>query len=406
MRPLPYRTIAALVAYALAGGLTALAGLGLAGLDTATAVLLGLGVVGAAFLLHLFTGIMGERRRMIAWVTEQDRLLPELDERLLQVERNVTAMLSELTAEQSRKTADLAAELSLLRLMMERLAGDMRQAGVTGNGAPGVPASAQGEQGGRDIAALLRSALKESRVDLYLQPIVKLPSRKVAHYEALSRLRDEDGQVFTPSDYLGEAAEAGLVSLLDNLLLFRSINLIRRLGPRRPGVRLFCNMSAGSLTDETFLAELAEFLSQQRELAGRLVFEFSASDLARLPDAAIARLEELARLGFAFSIDNVTDVGALDPARLARLNVRFLKMDADVYLHGPVPHVRAVLAETLERHGMTLIVTRIETDRTVAEVLELGATCGQGYLFGQPRPGRGVAAPLTDTAQNHFESGL
>ncbi|MCH8684874.1 EAL domain-containing protein [Pedomonas mirosovicensis] len=398
MHPLPYRTITALVAYALAGGLTALAGLSLAGLDVTTALLLGLGVVGAAFLLHLIAGILGERRRMIAWVTEQDRLLPELDERLLRVERNVTAMLSDLTAEQSRKTADLAAELSLLRLMMERLAGDMRQAGVASDAASGALAAVGKGQAGRDIAALLRSALKESRVDLYLQPIVRLPSRKVMHYEALSRLRDEKGRVFTPSDYLDEAAEAGLVSLLDNLLLFRSINLIRKLGPRRPGVRLFCNMSAGSLTDETFLAELVEFLEQQRELADRLVFEFSAGDLAQLPEAAIAQLAELARVGFAFSIDNVTDMAALDLARLARLNVRFLKMDAEIYLSGPISYVRAVLAETLERHGMTLIVTRIETDRTVAEVLELGAAYGQGYLFGSPRPGRGVAVPPSEMA--------
>ena len=220
----------------------------------------------------------------------------------------------------------------------------------------------------------------------------------MVHYEALSRLRDEDGRVFTPSDYLGEAAEAGLVSLLDNLLLFRSINLIRKLGPRRPGVRLFCNMSATSLTDQTFMAELIEFLGEQPELPDRLVFEISADVLERLPESAIVQLADLARLGFAFSVDNVTNLGALDAERLARLNVRFLKMDADAFLGTPAGAARAMLAETFERHGVTLIITRIETDRTVAEVLELGATCGQGYLFGAPRPGRGTAVPLPETA--------
>ena len=393
-----YKTIVALAVCAVAGALVALAAMALAGLEMRRAILVGVLAGALAYVLRLMSSIFGERGRMIAWVTEQDRTLPELTERLLRMEQNVTALISELTAEQARKTAALTAELGLLRTMMERLASEGRfgarggAAGASGDGA------GEGERAATDIAALLRSALRESRVDLYLQPIVRLPNRKVVHYEALSRLRDEEGRVFTPSDYLGEAAEAGLVSLLDNLLLFRSINLIRKLGPRRPGVRLFCNMSAGSLTDETFLAELVEFLEQQRELADRLVFEFSAGDLAQLPEAAIAQLAELARVGFAFSIDNVTDMAALDLARLARLNVRFLKMDAEIYLSGPISYVRAVLAETLERHGMTLIVTRIETDRTVAEVLELGAAYGQGYLFGSLRPGRGVAVPPSEMA--------
>lgn len=393
-----YKTIVALAVCAVAGALVALAAMALAGLEMRRAILVGVLAGALAYVLRLMSSIFGERGRMIAWVTEQDRTLPELTERPLRMEQNVTALISELTAEQARKTAALTAELGLLRTMMERLASEGRfgarggAAGASGDGA------GEGERAATDIAALLRSALRESRVDLYLQPIVRLPNRKVVHYEALSRLRDEEGRVFTPSDYLGEAAEAGLVSLLDNLLLFRSINLIRKLGPRRPGVRLFCNMSAASLADETFMTELAEFLGQQPELPGRLVFEVAAGDLEWLPESAVERLETLARLGFAFSVDNVTDVSALDSTCLARLNVRFLKMDAAVFLNAPIGAPRETLAETLEHQGVTLIITRIETDRTAAEVVELGAACGQGYLFGAPRPGRGVAAPPPDVA--------
>ena len=41
----------------------------------------------------------------------------------------------------------------------------------------------------------IRRSLEENRVDLYLQPTVSLPQRKVRFYEALSRLRSEDGTV-------------------------------------------------------------------------------------------------------------------------------------------------------------------------------------------------------------------
>ena len=389
MHPLPFRIIAICLAYCVVGGLAALAVTVLAKASPIAAILIGLLVVGVGLLFQLVLGMAGERHRAVAWVAEQDRLLPELNERLMRMEENMAAVLDGTAVPHGRQVEDLAAEVSLLRLMMERLASE----GRTLEGEADASLAGAEDAAGRDVAALLRSALKDSRVDLYLQPIVRLPSRKVAYYEAFSRLRDEQGRVFAPGQYLevlGDASDAGLVPLLDNLLLFRSINLIRRLGPRRPGVKLFCNMSTSSLADGSFLPELADFLRQQPELAGRLVFEFTARDLSRVPEASEAYLEELAAQGFAFSIDNVADVDTLDPEQLAALNVRFVKVDAAHLLAAETPEPKSRLAERFEAHGVTLIATRIETDRTVAEVLDLGVSYGQGYLFGKPRPGRGA----------------
>lgn len=391
MHLIPFRIIAAFLAYVLAGGLTALAATVLVRASPTMAILLGLLVIGLGLLFQLVVGLAGERSRIVSWVAEQDRLLPELNERLMRMEENMSAVLDGANNHRPSQVEELAAELSLLRLTMERLAS---RGGFSGAQAEAdIRRQPAAGETSRDVAALLRSALKDSRVDLYLQPIVRLPSRKVAYYEAFSRLRDEQGRVFAPGHYLGElgdAPDAGLVPLLDNLLLFRSINLIRRLGPRRPEVKLFCNMSTSSLADGSFLPELADFLRQQPELAGRLVFEFTARDLARAPASSEDYLEELAEQGFAFSIDNVTDLDALDPRRLAALNVRFVKVDAAILL-ATAQEPRSMTAARFEAHGVTLIATRIETDKTVAEVLELGVACGQGYLFGRPRPGRGNA---------------
>lgn len=391
MHASPFRIVAAFLVYIVAGVATALAVSRLMGAGNTLAIVLGLLVVGLGLLVQLVIGMAGERRRIVSWVAEQDRLLPELNERLMRMEKSMSAVLEGASHPQGRQAEELAAELSLLRRMMEQLASAGPSASPGAGGKSAGDLKAEDAAVSQDMASLLRSALRDSRVDLYLQPIVRLPSRKVAYYEAFSRLRDEEGRVFAPGHHLralGEAADAGLVPLLDNLLLFRSINLIRRLGPRRPGVKLFCNMSTNSLADGSFLPELADFLRQQPELAGRLVFEFAAQDLARVPEAAEDYLEALAEQGFAFSVDNVTDLDTLDPKQLAALNVRFVKVDAAVLLAAETLEPKSRLAARFGAHGVTLIATRIETDKTVAEVLELGVPCGQGYLFGKPRPGR------------------
>jgi len=49
---------------------------------------------------------------------------------------------------------------------------------------------------------MIRASLEENRVDLYLQPTVSLPQRKVRFYEALSRLRSESGSIIMPAQYI------------------------------------------------------------------------------------------------------------------------------------------------------------------------------------------------------------
>ena len=58
------------------------------------------------------------------------------------------------------------------------------------------------------IVELIGKAVDANRIDLYLQPIVTLPQRKVRYYEALSRLRTDDGDVVPAGDFI-EAAESG-----------------------------------------------------------------------------------------------------------------------------------------------------------------------------------------------------
>ncbi len=96
------------------------------------------------------------------------------------------------------------------------------------------------------------SKISDSRIDLYLQPIVTLPQRKVRFYEALTRLRDEEGHIITPEDYLPAVHEAGIMTEIDNALLYRSISLVRRLVERKREVGVFCNISASTLLDSSF----------------------------------------------------------------------------------------------------------------------------------------------------------
>ncbi len=131
--------------------------------------------------------------------------------------------------------------------------------------------------GGRRFRSLTREAIVEligkavdaNRIDLYLQPIVTLPQRKVRYYEALSRLRTEEGDIITAGDFIEYAESVGLMPKIDNLLLFRCVQVTRRLQLKSRDVGLFCNVSASTLSDPSFFRQFLDFMDANRALAPR-----------------------------------------------------------------------------------------------------------------------------------------
>ncbi|CAN0430234.1 unnamed protein product, partial [Phaeothamnion confervicola] len=77
-----------------------------------------------------------------------------------------------------------------------------------------------------ELAAAIRSAVEATRVDLYLQPIVTLPQRKVRYYEAVTWLRTEDGDSLKPSHFKEIAEAQALMPRIDNMLLFRCVQVV------------------------------------------------------------------------------------------------------------------------------------------------------------------------------------
>jgi cyclic-di-GMP phosphodiesterase TipF (flagellum assembly factor) len=239
-----------------------------------------------------------------------------------------------------------------------------------------------------ELLETIRAALEENRVDLYLQPIVSLPQRKLRYYEALSRLRAEDGAVIMPAQYMKVAAPAGLMSVVDNLLLFRCVQIVRRLTVKTKEIAVFCNISGDTLADQEFFPQFLEYMHHNRDLASQIVFEFSQAAVTKAGSQGDSNLMYLSNLGFALSMDHVDNL-ALDFAKMKGLGFRHIKVRAQT-LTGGMQGANALVAaedfkKLLSRHGLNLIAERVEDEKTVVQLLDYNVDFAQGYLFGEPR---------------------
>jgi cyclic-di-GMP phosphodiesterase TipF (flagellum assembly factor) len=254
------------------------------------------------------------------------------------------------------------------------------------------------------IADLIGKAADANRIDLYLQPIVTLPQRKVRFYEAMSRLRTEDGDIIPAGEFIDFAETFGLMPKIDHLLVFRCVQVTRRLQLKSRDVGLFCNISASTLSDANYFRQILDFMDANRVLAGAMTFEFTQSAYRNFGAGEYENLSALAERGFRFSLDHVADL-RMEPKELADRGFRFMKVPAKLLLNKAANAQSDIhpedLADLLARSGIDLVAERIEDEGMVLELLEYDVRFGQGFLFSAPRPVRAEAlqsgAADTDT---------
>ncbi|WGD53895.1 EAL domain-containing protein [Bradyrhizobium sp. CB1650] len=263
------------------------------------------------------------------------------------------------------------------------------------------PVPAVQTTGGRNqtqLLATLRNAIDENRIDIFLQPMVTLPQRKVRFYEAVTRVRDERDQLIAAEEFISIAEASGLIGRIDNMVMLRCVQVLRRLMVRTKDVGVFCNVAASTLGNSTTFAQCLDFLEANRALAPSLVLEFKQSTFRNLGPAETENLAALAQRGFRFSIDHVTDL-RIEPRELADRGVRFIKVPATLLLDPRQASASDIhpsdLSDLLGRFGIDLIAERIEGERAVVDLLDYDIRFGQGFLFAPPRPLRPEGASAT-----------
>ena len=241
----------------------------------------------------------------------------------------------------------------------------------------------------REMLEIVSQAIEAGRVDLYLQPTVTLPERRPRYFEALTRIRTKADTLILPGSYLPVAETSGMMPLIDNVLLVKSVQTLRRLGADSRIKGVFCNISVTTLLDPEFFPELVEFMEENSGLSESLIFEVSQSAILGLSADELGALDTLGALGYGFSLDHVADLD-VDFASLRDRSFRFVKIDTKTFLHDMAAKGSVFSASEMKRalddFDMKLIVEKVEDEGQVAQLLDYGVELAQGYLFGRPKP--------------------
>lgn len=219
------------------------------------------------------------------------------------------------------------------------------------------------------------------------QPIVDLATGEPVALEALAR--GPHGRLHLPEPLFAAARDADRLGDLDRLCRSRAVQAALAgglLGDRgRPSPPLFLNVEPATADAEVLLPD-AQRVARRHGVC--LVLELTERMLMAQPARLLAFAEHARAQGWGIAVD---DVG-VDPASLALmplLRPEVVKLDVRLVARRPdgdTARIMTAVNAYAEESGATVLAEGIETAEQERCAVALGATLGQGFLFGAPSP--------------------
>jgi diguanylate cyclase (GGDEF)-like protein len=233
------------------------------------------------------------------------------------------------------------------------------------------------------VADEILAALNGRRVLVAYQPVVAAADGRVAFYEALLRVRQEDGEIVGPAAYLPVAEKVGLVDQLDQRVLELALDRL----VAEPGLRVSVNVSVATLRSPGWLDRLKAALGAHPGAASRLIVEIIET-LALEPVDEIERLlGAMKALGLKIAMDDF-GAGHTSFRNLRRLGIDIVKIDGAFVQNvaGSLDDrvfVRS-LADLARHLGLTTVAEWVEDEEARRLLRDWGVDLLQGRLLGRP----------------------
>ena len=220
-----------------------------------------------------------------------------------------------------------------------------------------------------------------------LQPQFDMEHR-LRGFEALARIKDKDGTIINPGDFIPVAEKVGLIDKIDGIIYKKAGGFIgehiKKTGSK---VTLSINVSVMHLMKKDFIDEISSLLRTTGIPADQLEVEITESVMIESLEKAMDRISTLHMMGIKIAIDDFgTGFSSLSylsefPANLLKIDKAFI----DKLLTGETSkqYVAGIisLGHTM---GFDVISEGVEEDEQLEVLQRIGCNYIQGFIWGRP----------------------
>jgi diguanylate cyclase (GGDEF)-like protein/PAS domain S-box-containing protein len=226
----------------------------------------------------------------------------------------------------------------------------------------------------------IKEALKLDRYTIEFQPVVRLDTEKTEFFEALIRMKADNGQIVFAKSFIHFAERFGLISEIDRWMVEKITHFLAS----HPSTKLSINLSGSSLRDKSLLSSIERYIREGRISAEQLVFEIT--ELSAIKDLYSVQkwMNKLQILNARFALDDFgsgfssfTHLQAL-PVDFVKIDVSFIsKIKNDLSCYAIVDSIASV-AHVL---GKEVIAEGVENHEIIKSLQEFKIEFGQGRIW-------------------------
>ena len=239
------------------------------------------------------------------------------------------------------------------------------------------------------IERKIRNALEQDKLFYHLQPQYDI-DHKLRGFEALARLRDDDGSYISPVDFIPVAEKTGLVDRIDMKVYEMAVDFIAKvIAETGRHITISVNVSVRHLMKNNFIEEIRRVLEERNVSADHIEIEITESIMIDSAEKALERIEQLKAMGMKVAIDDFgTGYSSLSylnsfPSDLLKIDKSFIdKMNLSDSSRQYVAMIISI-GHTLD---LKVISEGVESADQVDVLKDIGCDYIQGFVWGKPMP--------------------
>lgn len=249
-------------------------------------------------------------------------------------------------------------------------------------------ADAEAERRHAYLVDALRQDVENGDLQVFFQPKISIHEKRITGMEALARWNSPQWGSVSPQVFISLAEQHGLIIPLGDLVLERSLAFLASLQELGySGLTVSVNVSVAQLSQQHFIAKLAELCARHGVVPGHVYLEITESMLlyGEVGDILVG----LRTQGFRLALDDF-GTGYSSMSYLHRYQFDELKVDKSftdgLLRSGRERHVFRSILELSRGLGMHTVVEGVETLPQIETIRNYGAPQIQGWVFARAMP--------------------
>ena len=240
-----------------------------------------------------------------------------------------------------------------------------------------------------EIERKIRSALGSDKIFFYLQPQYDI-NHNLRGFEALARMKDDDGSFISPADFIPVAEKTGLVDRIDMRVFELAVDFLDNVSKETgTEVMLSVNVSVRHLMKNNFIEDIKRILASHNIAPDRIEIEITESIMIDSAEKALQRINEIKAMGMRVAIDDFgTGYSSLSylndfPSDLLKIDKAFI--DQMSMSESSKQYVAMIISIGHILH-LKVISEGVESSDQVEILKKIGCDYIQGFGWGKPMP--------------------